>query len=87
MCVFINSRFHSVHAGEGREVELLVEGPSTLSDKVINVSDDPNCIQMSGRTRGDHITVFQGQRSLGGQYVTARVTRASAFTLFAELVE
>ncbi|MDP6546551.1 MAG: tRNA (N6-isopentenyl adenosine(37)-C2)-methylthiotransferase MiaB [Phycisphaerae bacterium] len=69
----------------GRQVELLVEGPSPLADKAINVSDDPNCVQMLGRTSGDHITVFQGPESLAGQYVTARVTGATAFTLFAEL--
>jgi len=51
------------------------------------VSDDPNCVQMLGRTSGDHITVFQGPLSLAGQYVNARVTGATAFTLFAELVE
>ncbi|MDP6637111.1 MAG: tRNA (N6-isopentenyl adenosine(37)-C2)-methylthiotransferase MiaB [Phycisphaerae bacterium] len=71
----------------GREVELLVEGPSPLADKPINVSDDPNRLQMLGRTSGDHITVFQGPVSLAGQYVTARITDATAFTLFAELVE
>ena len=71
----------------GRQVELLVEGPSPLAGKAINVSDDPNCIQMLGRTRGDHITVFQGPESLASQYVTVRVTGATAFTLFAELVK
>jgi tRNA-2-methylthio-N6-dimethylallyladenosine synthase len=71
----------------GREVELLVEGPSPLAGKPINVSDDPGRAQMLGRTSGDHITVFQGPTSLAGQYVTARVTGATPFTLFAELVE
>ena len=70
-----------------RQVELLVEGPSQLADKPINVGDDPNMVQMMGRTSGDHITVFQGPTSLAGQYVTARVTDATAFTLFAELAE
>ncbi|MBT3200383.1 MAG: tRNA (N6-isopentenyl adenosine(37)-C2)-methylthiotransferase MiaB [Phycisphaerales bacterium] len=71
----------------GREVELLVEGPSPLSGKPGNVSDDPNCVQMLGRTTGDHITVFQGPESLAGQYVKARVTSTTAFTLFADLVD
>ncbi len=70
-----------------REVELLVEGPSPLSDKPVNVGDDPDIVQMLGRTTGDHITVFQGGTSLAGQYVKAHVTGATAFTLFAELAE
>ncbi|MCP4379341.1 MAG: TRAM domain-containing protein, partial [bacterium] len=69
----------------GRKIELLVEGPSPLSDKASNVSDDPNCVQMLGRTRGDHIAVFQGPKNLSGQYVNVQITDATAFTLFAEL--
>ena len=69
----------------GREVELLVEGPSPLSEKPMNVGEDPNLVQMLGRTTGDHITVFQGPETLAGQYVRAKVTDATAFTLFAEL--
>jgi len=71
----------------GREMELLVEGPSPLSDKPVNVGADPNLVQMLGRTRGDHITVFQGPESLAGQYVSARITDAASFTLFAELAK
>lgn len=71
----------------GSQVELLVEGPSPLSDKPMNVSDDRDHVQMLGRTSGDHITVFQGPENLAGRYISARVTGATAFTLFAELAE
>jgi len=71
----------------GQAVELLVEGPSPLADKPVNVTDDPDCVQMLGRTRGDHITVFQGPRKFTGQYVNVQVTDATALTLFAELVK
>jgi len=37
-----------------------------------------------GRTRGDHIVVFDGSPSLAGQYVDVTVTDATSLTLFAE---
>jgi len=71
----------------GKRVELLVEGPSPLSDKPVNVTDDPGSVQMMGRTRGDHITVFQGPPALAGQYANVRITDATPLTLFAELAQ
>ena len=39
-------------------------------------------IQLQGRTRGDHIVVFDGPGSLAGRYVKVEITDATALTLF-----
>jgi len=67
----------------GRTVEVLVEGPSPRSDKQPRVPD-PGCVQLVGRTRGDHIVVFDGPEKLAGRYVSVKVTDANSLTLFAE---
>jgi len=69
----------------GRTVEVLVEGPSPRADKQAK-GPSPARVQLVGRTRGDHIAVFDGPRSLAGQYVAVNVTGATALTLFAEPV-
>ncbi|MEX2558299.1 MAG: TRAM domain-containing protein, partial [Pirellulales bacterium] len=67
----------------GREVEVLVEGPSKSSQKHQAESD---VLQLTGRTACDRIAVFEGNRRLSGQLVKLRVYDATAFTLFASVV-
>jgi len=68
----------------GSKVEILVEGPS--KNPHLNNRDDDNrkakSLQLVGRTRGDHIVVFDGEVGMIGQLVTVEVVRASALTLF-----
>ena len=70
----------------GRTAELLVEGPSPRADKQPPPAD-PAHVQLIGRTRGDHITVFDGPPALAGQYVDVEITGATSLTLFARLSE
>ncbi len=64
----------------GREVEVLVEGPSKLGRR-----DEGETVQMTGRTTTDHIAVFDGPLALAGSIVNVRVEEASAFTLFGKV--
>jgi tRNA-2-methylthio-N6-dimethylallyladenosine synthase len=57
----------------GQTVEILVEGPSRR-----------NGARLEGRTRRNQITVFDGSPRHLGQLLDVRVTRASAFTLYAD---
>ena len=68
----------------GRRVEVLVEGPSPRADKQAT-PPTADSAQLVGRTRGDHIVVFDGPRSLAGQYVAVTVTDATALTLLGAL--
>jgi len=73
----------------GQTVEVLVEGPSPRADKSRRApgarpgTADPAHIQLIGRTRGDHIAVFEGPPALAGQYVDVEITGATSLTLFA----
>ncbi len=65
-------------AKEGREFELLVEGPSKR---------DPD--RLTGRTRGNDIAVFprpEGPPPQPGEFVTVRITDSTPLTLIAEHV-
>ena len=62
----------------GRRVEVLVEGPSKNAFK----EDQAHALQMTGRTRTDHIVVFPGQERFAGSTVAIDVQEASTFTLF-----
>ena len=64
----------------GRTVEVLVEGPSPRAAKQPTPAP-PGQTQMLGRTRGDHIVVFDGPPALAGQYISVRIVDASALTL------
>ncbi len=66
----------------GQEVEVLVEGPSKSAVK--HEGSGPR--QLTGRTPTDHIVVFEGNERLTGRLVSVRITEASAFTLFGEVV-
>ncbi|GAH74267.1 unnamed protein product, partial [marine sediment metagenome] len=68
----------------GQTVEVLVEGPSKSARK--NRAD--RCHQLTGRTRGDHIVVFDAPGKadeLTGKLVQVKIRDASALTLFGEL--
>jgi tRNA-2-methylthio-N6-dimethylallyladenosine synthase len=69
----------------GRPVEVLVEGPSARFDKQA-APPRGDAMQLTGRTRGDHIVVFDGPPSLAGEYVKVAVREATALTLVGELV-
>ncbi len=68
----------------GRTMEVLVEGPSRRADRQPTPAG-PGRTQLTGRTRGDHIVVFDGPESLAGRYVPARITGATSLTLFGAL--
>jgi len=63
----------------GATVEVLVEGPSKTALKH-ETAGGP--IQLTGRTRTDHIVVFEGNERLFGRTVSVVVEEATAFTLF-----
>jgi tRNA-2-methylthio-N6-dimethylallyladenosine synthase len=67
----------------GETVEILVEGPSKAALKH-EASGGP--IQLTGRTRTDHIVVFEGTKRLIGQFVPVAIQEATAFTLFGNVV-
>ncbi|MCL5281101.1 MAG: tRNA (N6-isopentenyl adenosine(37)-C2)-methylthiotransferase MiaB [Planctomycetes bacterium] len=66
----------------GREVTVLVEGPSKKAH--VNPMDGEDRPQLVGRTSTDHIVVFNGPVSLAGQFAQVRITRTSPLTLFGE---
>ena len=63
----------------GQTVEVLVEG---LSKSALKQEEASGPRQLTGRTNTDHIVVFAGNERLIGNFVTARIEEASAFTLF-----
>jgi len=71
----------------GKVVEVLVEGKSPLAKKQNKglLSEDSstsdNLVQLTGRTRTDHIVVFDGPENLAGKYVDVEITDATALTL------
>ena len=69
----------------GREVEILVEGPSKAAAKS---EDDPNRLakQLVGRTRCDRIVVFEGNPRLAGTLAHISVTDCTATTLIGNVV-
>ena len=72
------------HAFLGRNVSVLVEGPSKASEK----SDDPDALQLqlTGRTMCDRIVVFDGNRRQIGQTLPITIYDANAHTLFGAVV-
>jgi tRNA-2-methylthio-N6-dimethylallyladenosine synthase len=67
----------------GETVEVLVEGPSKAAAKHDRESGP---VQLTGRTRTDHIVVFDGNERLIGQTVRVAVEEATAFTLFGKVI-
>ncbi len=68
----------------GRTVDVLVEGPSKTALK--HDAEGGPLRQLTGRTRTDHIVVFEGNTRLIGQTVAVTVEEATAFTLFGTVV-
>lgn len=66
----------------GQIVEVLVEGPSKTALK--HDSDGPT--QLTGRTKTDHIVVFDGNERLIGRTVKVEIEEATSFTLFGTVV-
>jgi tRNA-2-methylthio-N6-dimethylallyladenosine synthase len=66
----------------GQTVEVLVEGPSKTALKHSNGHPQ----QLTGRTRTDHIVVFDGNSRLAGHTVDVLIEEATAFTLFGTVV-
>ena len=68
----------------GKEVKILVEG---LSKKPhLNDTEGGNNPQLIGRTATDYIVVFNGPKSLAGQFAKVKITKTSPLTLFARLM-
>ena len=67
----------------GREVEVLVEGPSKTAKRGDASAEQ---LQLVGRTHCDRIVVFQGNRRQIGQLLPVRIVDANAFTLFGAVV-
>jgi tRNA-2-methylthio-N6-dimethylallyladenosine synthase len=61
----------------GRAVEVLVEGPSKKGQREV----DSDVAQMTGRTHGDRIVVFDGNRRQAGQFLEVMIDDASSHTL------
>jgi len=68
----------------GETVEVLVEGPSKAALK--HESQAAGLRQLTGRTRTDHIVVFEGHERLVGRTVDVTVEEATAFTLLGTVV-
>lgn len=58
----------------GRELEVLVDGPSDRGG------------HLQGRSEGNHATIFDGDAGLAGRFVRVRVHRATAAVLYGEVV-
>ena len=61
-----------------------MEGPSKAALK--HEAESGPLRQLTGRTRTDHIVVFEGNARLIGQTVAVAVNEATAFTLFGTVV-
>ena len=67
----------------GRDVDVLVEGPSKTSVRQAQTGDQ---LQLTGRTMCDRIVVFDGNRRQIGQTLPITVYDANAHTLFGTVV-
>ncbi len=67
----------------GRQVEILVEGPSKASQKR---GEAGPLLQLTGRTTCDRIVVFEGNRRQIGELLDVMIYDANAFTLFGQVV-
>jgi tRNA-2-methylthio-N6-dimethylallyladenosine synthase len=68
----------------GRRVEVLVEGPSKNAFSHSPSANGP--VQLTGRTRTDHIVVFDGNPRLAGQTMEIDIDDATSFTMYGEVV-
>ena len=67
----------------GQTMEVLVTGPSPMARKRAATGDGR--IELTGRTRGDHIVIFNGDKSLTHQFVYVTIHQSDSLTLFGEL--
>jgi tRNA-2-methylthio-N6-dimethylallyladenosine synthase len=67
----------------GKEVKVLVEGLSKKSHR--NTGDSIAGPQLMGRTAEDWIVVFNGPKSLAGEFAKVKIIDTSPLTLFGEL--
>jgi tRNA-2-methylthio-N6-dimethylallyladenosine synthase len=81
------------HAFLGREVAVLVEGPSKAAEKLAAISPDirhptpdTSSLQLTGRTQCDRIVVFDGNPRQIGHTLPIVIYDANAHTLFGEVV-
>ena len=68
----------------GRTVDVLVEGSSKLTGRPADVRAGTRTagqLQLSGRTQGDQVVVFDGPLNLVGRFVQVRVEDATTLTL------
>jgi tRNA-2-methylthio-N6-dimethylallyladenosine synthase len=74
----------------GREVEVLVEGPSKATRKHASdgegVGAEFSSVQLTGRTHCDRIVVFDGNPRQIGQLIDVAIYDAAPFTLFGSVV-
>jgi tRNA-2-methylthio-N6-dimethylallyladenosine synthase len=83
------------HAFLGRQVAVLVEGPSKQQAPLLPDAESTSYgdaakwdaqIQLTGRTHCDRIVVFDGNRRQIGQFLPITIYDANAHTLFGEVV-
>jgi tRNA-2-methylthio-N6-dimethylallyladenosine synthase len=68
----------------GKTVQVLVEG---LSKKPhLDATESPHRPQLVARTAADYIVVFNGPKSLAGQFANVKITKTAPLTLFSELL-
>jgi tRNA-2-methylthio-N6-dimethylallyladenosine synthase len=68
----------------GREVEILVEGPSKSA---LKHPSDGEMVQLVGRTVCDRIVVLDGPRRLTGRLLPVMIEKVDAFTLFGKVAD
>jgi tRNA-2-methylthio-N6-dimethylallyladenosine synthase len=78
------------HAFIGRQVEILVEGPSKAAEKEAAAADPEapapsGALQLTGRTHCDRIVVFEGNPRQIGHTLPIIIYDANAHTLFGEI--
>ena len=70
----------------GKEVTVLVEGPSKTAERHGEHGDNGEQVQLTGRTQCDRIVVFDGNRRQMGHFLPIIIYDANAHTLFGEVV-
>jgi tRNA-2-methylthio-N6-dimethylallyladenosine synthase len=71
----------------GRQVEILVEGPSKTAQKAARHGEAPSGpVQLSGRTSCDRIAVFDGNPRLAGSIARVTIDDCTATTLIGRIV-
>jgi tRNA-2-methylthio-N6-dimethylallyladenosine synthase len=75
------SKYPHLNEKNNKDVSPRIQSEENIS---LDQKSSPDLIQLVGRTRGDHIVVFQGSPNLIGQIIPVTISRASALTLFAQ---